>query len=158
MSTHATAPATPKTPAQHRRIFGLAHERGLDLAELHTLAEEETGEASIRKLDFEQANKLIVRLGGDAISAHGYGWCDAKGTPRRTVQDRRKRAGVVRVVSPAQLDLLADLASRRGISVEGLKSLFTHMRVPYPPRTTKDANKVIEALKAMNKRGEAACQ
>jgi hypothetical protein len=142
-----------KTNAQVRRIFGLARARGLDESELHQIVEEETKQPSIRALTSAQADKVITRLGGESSPRFGgYGWCDPKGTSRRTVQHRRKRAGVVQVVPQPQLDLLADLAAQRSMSVEGLQSLFRRMHVHYPPRTTKEANKVIEALKAMNGR------
>ncbi len=141
MSTNfCRTPATPKTLAQVQRIFGLARGRDLDEAALHDLVEEATGKTSIRLLNLTEADAVIVRLGGEPLAA------------RRTVQHRRAKAGVNQIVSQAQLQLIADLASQRRWTADTLREFCLKLCKHFPLRTTADANKVIEALKSMNKR------
>lgn len=136
-------PPAPKTTAQVRRIFGLARTRGLDEADLHTLVEETTRKTSIRLLTTPEADLVIERLGGEAMTA------------RRTVQHRRKQAGVEQLVPQGQLEKIADLAAGRNWSAEALQNFCRRQCGHFPLRTTTDANKVIEALKAMNRRDVA---
>jgi Protein of unknown function (DUF1018) len=133
-------PARPKTRAQLRRIYGLAKDCGLDNEELHALVFDATNKSSIAALNVTQADVVIARLGGEPLAA------------RRTIQQRRKNAGIVAVVSPAQIQLIADLASQRHWSAETLQEFCRRQTGHFPLRTTKDANKVIEALKSMNRR------
>ncbi|HZT60981.1 MAG TPA: phage protein GemA/Gp16 family protein [Pyrinomonadaceae bacterium] len=130
-----------KTLAQVRRIFGLAKERDLNDDELRSIVEEETGQRHISALSRHDAQKVINRLGGSHRA------------PRRTVQHQRKQAGIVQLAQPAHLELLRDLARQRNMSEEGLARIAERMRLPYPPRTTADTNKLVEALKSMNRRG-----
>jgi hypothetical protein len=51
---------------------------------------------------------------------------------------------------------MLSLARRRNMSDEGLESLSLRIIKHYPPRTTSETSKVIEALKKMNQR-EAVC-
>jgi hypothetical protein len=138
-----------KTTAQVRCIFGLARQRGIDQDELHQLVEETTregerpGKTSIKLLTAPEADRVIERLGGQPLQA------------RRTVQHHRRRAGVVQIVSPAQLDLLRDLARQRHWSDDTLAEFSRRQCGHYPPRTTAEANKVIEPLKSMIKRDAA---
>lgn len=129
-----------KTPAQVRIIFGLAKSRGLTDDELRSIVEELTGSRSISQLSRSEAEKVINRLNGRAV------------TPRRTVQHRRRQAGVPQIASPAHLDLMRSLARRRGMGDKGLEQLSIRQCGHYPPRTTAETNSVVEALKAMNKR------
>lgn len=141
--------AAPKTPAQVKRIWGLARERGLDSDELHAVVEDATregalpGKTSIRLLTAAEADRVIERLGGQALQS------------RRTVQHRRKRAGILAVATQAQLDLMRDLARQRNWSEEALADFSRRQCGHYPPRTTAQANKVIEPLKAMIARDAA---
>jgi hypothetical protein len=135
--------STAKSTQQVKCIFGLAKNKGLDTDELHALVEDVTKQKSIRALSFVQADRVIERLGGTAFAS------------RRTVQHRRKRAGVVQLAQPSHLQLMRDLAARRGIGEEGLTRLAERMHIPYPPRTTSQTNKIVEALKSMLNR-EAA--
>lgn len=132
--------STSKSTQQVRCIFGLAKQKGLDSDELHALVEEVTGQSSIRALSFAQADSVIERLGGEAFAS------------RRTVQHRRQRAGVRQIAQASHLQLMYDLARRRSMGDEGLASMAARMHVPFPPRTTADTNKLVEALKAMNRR------
>jgi hypothetical protein len=123
-----------------RAIFGLAKTRGLTDDELRAVVEEQTGSRSISGLSRHDAEKVINRLNG------------VTPPPRRTVQHRRRRAGVPQIASPAHLDLMRSLARRREMSDEGLEQLSIRQCGHYPPRTTSETNSVVEALKAMNKR------
>lgn len=129
-----------KTLAQVRAIFGLAKGHGLSDDELRAIVEEETGSRSISQLGRAHADKVIIRLGGRPLES------------RRTVQHRRKRAGVPQIASPAHLDLMRSLARHRGMSDEGLAQFSIRQCGHYPPRTTGETNQVVEALKAMNRR------
>lgn len=138
-----------KTPAQVRAIFALAKNRGLNDDELRSIVEEQTGSRSISALSRHEAEKVITRLGGRSVP-------EQSAPARRTVQHRRRRAGVPQIASPAQLDLMRSLARRREMSEEGLEQLSIRQCGHYPPRTTTETNSVVEALKAMNKR-ERVC-
>lgn len=133
-----------KALAQTRAIFGLAKGRGLSDDELRSVVEEVTGQRHISALSRHDADSVIIRLGGQPL------------TPRRTIQHHRKLAGVPALATPAHLDLMHSLARRRNISEEGLAELSQRVIKHFPPRTTSETNKVIEALKAMNNR-EAVC-
>jgi hypothetical protein len=124
-----------KRPSQVRAIFALAKERGLDHDALRDLAG-----GSIRELSYTEAQRVIQRLKG-----HSF-------VPLRTLQYRRKKAGVRQMVQASQLKLIAELASQRWSSPEPLKKLCLNVCKREKPLTTDEANKVIEALKAMNAR------
>lgn len=132
-----------KSHAQVKRIFGLAKEKGLDSDELHALVEDATRKTSIAKLSITEADAVIARLGGEPLAA------------RRTVHYRRRKAGVRQIAQPTHLQLMRDLAARRGIGEEGLAKIAARMHVAYPPLTTSDTNKLVEALKDMIRRDAA---
>jgi hypothetical protein len=132
-----------KSTRQVRCIFGLAKQRGLDNDELHALVEGATGQSSISALSFAQADRVIEQLGGEPFAA------------RRTVQYRRQRGGVPQIAQHSHLKLMRDLADRRGMGEDGLTSLAERMNLPSPPRTTAQTNKLVEALKQMNRRDAA---
>ncbi len=129
-----------KSLAQTRCIFGLAKRRSLSDDELRSVVEEVTGQRHISALSRHDADTVIIRLGGQPL------------TPRRTTQHHRKLAGVPAIASHAHLDLMHSLARRRNMSEEGLAELSQRVIKHCPPRTTAETNKVIEALKAMNRR------
>lgn len=134
-------PARSKSTAQVRAIFGEARRCGLDSDALHELvAGLVPGTGSIKSLTFTQAEAVIEKLKGSSF------------VPRRTLQWRRKKSGVTQVVQKSQLQLIAELASQRNWSSETTVNFCRRQAGHYPLRTTQDANKVIEALKAMNKR------
>lgn len=175
-------PAKPKTTGQLRAIFGEARKRGLDNEQLHDLVAgvvqssnsssdrtiprrgpraatpggEKVGAAdrwvatavaalpfvSIKSLTYAQAEAVIQRLKGSSF------------VPRRTLQYRRKKAGVTQVVQRDQILLIAALATQREWSTETLVKFCKRQCGHHPLRTTADANKVIEALKAMNRRDD----
>lgn len=168
--------ARSKTTAQVRAIFGEARRRGLDNDTLHELVADvlnSTGSGSrgqtrnsrlgggdsgsfaanapaatatapravsIAALTYAQAEKVIERLKGRSF------------VPRRTLQYRRRKAGIQELVQKSQLQLIAELASQRDWSAPALIDFCKRQCGHYPLRTTKDANSVIEALKSMNKR------
>lgn len=129
-----------KTVKQVRTIFALARQRGLNDDELHAVVAEVVGNRSISALGREDANRVIARLNR------------GQGATPRTVQHRRKQAGIVAVVQSAQIHLIAELASQRSWTGATLEKFIRRQCKHFPPRTTSDANKVIEGLKAMNRR------
>ncbi len=145
---HSNVEIGNKTQQQNRAIWALAHKLGFNDDDVHQLVEEVTGKQSIRALSRKEADDVIVKMGGTPF------FRDTKNTPRRTVSYRRQQTGVATLVSDSQIDLLNSLAARRGMSAQGLKSLCLRMIKREAPLTTKDANKIIEALKAMNARDE----
>jgi hypothetical protein len=138
-----SASLQPKSTVQVRAIYGIARKNGLDDELLHDVVESVTKRTrSIAALTHVEANQVIAHLKGEAYPP----------TPRRTVQHRRKRAGVQQVIQQGQLDLIAALATQRNWSAQTLIDFCKRQCGHHPLRTTKDANKVIEALKSMNRR------
>lgn len=134
-----------KTQQQLRAIFGLAGRRGLDKTEVEALAGEVCGCSRLSQLTFDAANKLIKRLGGEPLTPPAD-------IPRRTLNYRKQRDGVVTLASPGALQLMEHLATARGMSREGLERLCFRMLRTKRPRTARGCSAVIEALKAMNRR------
>ena len=142
----------PKSNAQVRAIFGIAKERGLDNDALHDVVASvlsdgrrstvDGREASIAKLSYAEAEKVIQRLKGQSF------------VPRRTLQWRRQKAGVKQLVTEAGLTKIAELASQRNWSTESLTKFCRRTIKRDRPATTKQANTIIEALKAMNERDD----
>ena len=132
-----------KTTAQLRAIFAEGRKRGLDHEGLQDMAESVTHRTrSLRELTHAEAESLLRRLKGDEFVS------------LRTVQHRRQRQGIEQVVQPGQLALIAKLASQRHWASEALMGFCERQCGFARPRTTTQANKIIEALKAMNKRDE----
>jgi hypothetical protein len=133
----------PKSTAQVRCIFGLARKNGLDDDLLHDTVMSVTKRTNrISQLTSLEADRVIEHLKGP----------DYKPRSRRTVLHHRKRAGVQQVAQPSHLGLMESIARQRGMSGEGLQKLAERIIKHYPPRTTSETNKVIEALKAMRQR------
>lgn len=137
-------PANEKTVNQVRAIFGLAKERGLNSETLHMLIEAETGKESIKDLTFSEANKAIQAMGGRTF--------EAQRAPRRTEQYRRQRTGSKQIATKEQFTLIGRLASQRNWTPESMVSFCQRTIRTDRPKTTKQANVIIEALKAMNTR------
>lgn len=141
LSTHHAAEPRPKTTPQVRAIFGESRKCGLDGEQLRDTVESVTGRTrSISELTHAEAEKVIEKLKGKSF------------VPRRTLQYRRAKKGIKQVVQEAQLTLIADLATQRRWSAETLVKFCKRQCGHHPLRTTEDANKVIEALKSMNRR------
>ncbi len=136
----------PKTTRQLQAIFGLAKKRGLTKEAIEQIVFDITDARTdrISELHFPEANIIIVRLGGEAFAPLTR--------PRRTENYHRQKAGVSQVAQPGHLKFMHGLAAGRGMSADGLERLGTRMIKHWPPRTTAETNKMIEALKAMNKR------
>lgn len=143
----------PKTNSQLGRIFGLAKKLGLDEDTVRGAAVVVSrGRVDrLSLLSFDEANALIVRLGGDPFSSSR--------TPRRTVNYHRQQAGVQQIAQADHLALMDELAAGRGIGTEGLERLCRRMlKGNSRPRTTAETNKIVEALKAMAKRDREAAK
>lgn len=131
-------------PQQRAAIFGLAKTRGLNDEMLHSLIEAEVEKTSIKELSFAEANKVIVALGGKSF-LRGQ-------SPRRTRQHHHKESGVTQIVTEEQLALINKLALKRNWTATSLDNFCRRMLKRPRPKTTIEANKIIEALKAMNSR------
>ncbi len=139
--SYRSSSSTAKTYSQVKAIFAEARKRGLDNEALHDMVESITRRTrSISSLSYAEAQKVIQRLKGDEFK------------PLRTLQYHRQKAGIKQLVQDAQLTLIAELASQRNWSAESLTKFCRRQCRHDRPRTTEDANKVIEGLKAMNKR------
>ncbi len=147
---------TPKTTDQLRAIFGLGRERGHDKESLMEMAGKRLSE-----LSFDEANGLIVQLGGEAFGSPpaGGGVAGLAGrgggsghVAKRTENYRKQKANVKTLVTAKQLRLMKDLADKRNMSQIGLASLCMRIIKRSAPQTTAQCNKVIEALKSMNAR------
>ena len=136
--------ARKMTDKQRAAIFGLAKTRGLNDEMLHSLVEAEVEKTSIKELSFAEANKVIVALGGKAF-LRGQ-------SPRRTRQHHHKESGVTQIVTEEQLTLINKLALKRNWTATSLDNFCRRMLKRPRPKTTIEANKIIEALKAMNSR------
>lgn len=154
-----------KTNAQIRRMFGLAapkaklagHETK-DFIEAQVHAVTLSKKDRISELTFDEANDVIVALGGDPIRLFVGAPARASrsgvtfGTSKRTENYRKQAAGIKTIETDAHLKKIHELAAVRGMSDEGLQSLAGRMNTPWPPQTTEQGNRIVEALKAMNKR------
>jgi hypothetical protein len=133
--------ARPKSVQQVKAIFAEGRKWGLDDEQLRDLAEDVTRRTRhISELTYSEAERVIERLKGKSF------------LPRRTLQYRRAKRGIKQVVQEGQLKKIADLASQRNWSPETVVKFCKRQCGHHPLRTTEDANKVIEALKSMNKR------
>lgn len=137
----------PKTTKQLRAIFALAKPLNCAKEDLEELAADVSGGRVDRlsMLSFAEANEIIRRLGGEPFNGSG--------TPRRTVNYQRQQAGVQQIAQPDHLQMMRDLAAGRGWTEATLNGFCRRMlKGNSLPRTTAETNKIIEALKAMNKR------
>lgn len=143
---------SPKTTEQLRAIFGLARSRGVEMdddAKAGLAATASLGRVDrLSLLSFDEANRLIEHLGGEALPV-------SPGVPRRTQNYHRQQAGITQIAQPRHLDKMLALAASRNMSTEGLQALGYRMLRHWPPRTTAETNKIIEALKAMIARDRA---
>lgn len=148
----------PKTTDQLRAIFGLAKSRGVEMdddtkAALSLRASKDRTDR-LSMLSFDEANVLIKHLGGDPIPQSQIANGKSQ-IPRRTLNHRKQKTGVVTLASPGHLAKMDRLAADRGMSREGLERMCLRMLKTKRPRTAVAVNAVIEALKSMNKRDNA---
>lgn len=131
----------PKTYSQVQAIHAEAKRRGLNDETLHDLVEDATRRTrSIAALTHAEAQQVIQRLKGNSF------------VPLRTLQHRRKQAGIQQIVTDDQQTLIAALATQRAWSPETLRKFCQRQCKRDRPLTTAEANKVIEGLKRMNRR------
>lgn len=141
----------PKSNLQIRRLFGLAAKPASAAGckphdYLSELASDVTRgrTASLAALSFDEANAMIVRLGGDPITSRPFS--------KRTENYRKQKAGVKSIETSAQIEFIREIAGLRNMSEEGIGKLAAKMHLPWPPNTTEQGNKICEAIKAMNRR------
>src|SRR5947209_8535594 len=106
--------AQPKKHFQVQRIFGLARTQ----AELRGVTTKEQIEEvifvtidrnpRISELTFDEANKVIKQLGGDAFANYGHS--------KRTENYRKQSAGIKTVETEAHVKKIRDLAAQRNMS------------------------------------------
>ncbi len=135
-----------KSNLQIKRIFGLAKPLGCSKEDLEDLAFEisEGRVDRLSQLTFDEANAMIVRLGGVPLSSAG--------SSKRNENYRKQSAGIKTIETEAHLHKIYELGGLRQMNEDGLRSLATRMSLPWPPSTTEQGNKIVEALKAMNRR------
>jgi hypothetical protein len=138
-----------KTPGQNRRIFGLKAELGLehdDLRELAFLVSDGKRDR-VSDLTFRDAETLIKLLESKLPKKSEYA--------PRTIQYKRQQKGLLSEVTPTHLDEMRRLWRLvEGRTPEGLQALTRRIIRFSTPRTSSECNKVIEAIKAMNKRAQ----
>lgn len=133
------------TTKQRKSIFGLAKKVGMNAETLALAVSRITGNpvqeghTGIAAMGFDDANKLIRELGG---TEHRH-------ESKRTAQHRRRKAGIKAIATKRQLNYINFLAGERGWSDEALAAFCQRQIKKTSPTTTKEANAVIEALKAM---------
>ena len=138
-----------KTKSQLGRIFGLANSLGMTDAERRDVCQKVSGQRSLKSLSKNQADAMIREMGGTPMLVKYK-----KGEPSlRTKQLHRQKANVLQFETQAHLSLIRDLAALAGISEEGWQSISKKMnRGAAIPKTTKQGNNLIEALKSMLRR------
>ena len=138
-----------RTNIQNSKMFGLASKLGLSHEDLRDLAFEVSGERTdhTSELSVKEADRLIERL---------EKLLPAKKEPsKRTVQYRRQVAGIEQIATATHLDWMNTLARGRSMSEQGLGDLSAKVNGGNrKPRTSKEVNRVIEAIKAMNRRAK----
>ncbi|KAK0039534.1 DUF1018 domain-containing protein [Biomphalaria pfeifferi] len=138
-----------RTLAQNKLMHGYAAKCGLSHDDLRDYASEISNGRTdhTSELYTHEAAEIIDRLQKIA---------EPQKTPRRTIQYRRRNAGVDQIVTADQLNLLNNLwFAKEGRTANGLEMLCNRIIKREKPRTTKECNKVIEAVKSMNNRHSA---
>ena len=128
-----------------KRIFGLCKRLGLDDdTRRGAVAVVTTGRTdSVSQLTFEEANALITHLGGDPS------------TRKRSPQNPRAitpAGGRKQIAQPGPPSADARSGIRPRDHRRGLKRMGERMLKHWPPHTTAETNKMVEALKSMNRR------
>lgn len=141
----------PKTNAQLGRIFGLAKTLNASKEDLTEMVGK-----GLSQLTFDEANALIERLGGEPLPVPTALPQNSNGGARslRSQQKDRQKAGVKQIVTKAQITRMTMLwfFPKAGRTEAGLTALIQRVIKRDRPATTEDANKVIEAIKQMNRR------
>lgn len=135
----------PKIAAQIRRMFALAkgpaEHAWMPVKEyLENLAGKR-----LSMLSFDEANTIIAKLGGDPVSR--------KFVPRRTRNYHNQQAGIKTIATAAHLQKLDDLWQMFPHRTDsGLTAICQRTIKRDRPRTADECNKIVEAVKSMNKR------
>jgi galactokinase len=138
-----------KTKAQNSAIFGLGARLKCSHEDLRELAFDVTNGRTdqISELTFDEANGMISRLGGRPFVKNPQ--FDSK----RAEQHRKQEAGVETIATGTHKDFMRSLARKRGMDAAGLGDLSAKVNKGLrEPRTSKEVNRVVEAIKAMNRR------
>lgn len=127
------AQARMKTPAQLRRIYGLARERGLDDEMLHAYVSQLTGRESLKELTMKEAARVI----GALDPAGGY---TAGGiTPRQ----KKYLLGLAKELGWVDNDGNADMGKLDEFALRNYKKHAVKWL------TISEAGKMIEGMKAI---------
>lgn len=149
MSTKSSA-KRPRTKGQNSLMFALANQVGVTHNDLKDWTFEITNGRTehTSELYYSEAVKIIDRLQSYVKKQTGK-------VSQRTIQYRRQQAGIKQIVTQDQLDKIQrEWKEVEGRTPSGLESLCFRILKYDKPRTTADANKVIEAIKSMNKRAQ----
>lgn len=104
--------------------------------------------ASTKEMYFDEANEMIHRLQGQPVTES-----------RRTVNHRNQKAGVESIATATHRDFMNQLVRGRNITKEGLEKLSARVNSGVKnPRTSKEVNRIIEAIKQMNRRDKTNAQ
>lgn len=100
---------------------------------------------STKEMSFDEANEMIHRLGGRTFTKQMMS--------RRTENYHKQKDGIETIATSTHKDHLKKLARERNMSEAGLGDLSARVNKGLrTPRTSKEVNRVIEAIKAMNRR------
>ena len=139
----------PRTKAQNSIIHSLLGRFGFKSEDKAELVYDITGGRTEHssEMSFAEAEQMINRLGGNPRRKK-----ESDAAPR-TVQARRREAGVETIATATHKDLMNRLARGREMSEQGLGDLSARVnKGTRSPRTSKEVNRVIEAIKNMNRR------
>lgn len=137
----------------YRAIYGVCRQEGIDNDLLHLIVEQRFGKTSLKLLTEHECRELLdglrQRWGGRGVSG-------LKGTARgraTAMEGRRDERGQVEhLVNARELALLREAAALRGWSQETLDAFCRRQNGGRALRTIGDLNRVLWALKAMNRR------
>lgn len=127
------AQARMKTPAQLRRIYGLARERGLDDEMLHSYVYQLTGRESLKELTMKEAARVIGAL------APAGGYTVGGITPRQ----KEYLLGLAKELGWVGNDGNADMGKLDEFALRNYKKYAVRWL------TVREAGKMIEGLKAI---------
>jgi len=131
----------PISRKQIVKLWAQARELGMDGEALHALVAEKTGKSSVRALTAKEGIKLI-----DGLVELG-----ASGQGRRL---EPLQPGVTRLVTPWQMKRLAELIAQLGWSQARWEGVVRKAIGRPSPRTSTEAAKCIDAVRAILKREE----
>ena len=136
----------PITPAQVRAIHVALARQGIDDADYRARLRSGWGVDTCKRLTRRQASQLLIELGRPLPRPAG-------GRPPRAPRPPRLPAGVVRLATPRQRELIDVL--RRQIawrSPDGWRGWLQESFGLRAVRTSTEAGRIIEGLRAMRRR------